>query len=148
MVPKKDPSWISPFMRCLGDELPWVLGFKWGKQRHLNIILALKSSQVPLTHFKVRARSLRKKEASKKQTETLKTLATATTATPAVKCVDEGQVSDPGTGFAIPGAPIVNAQSSISTTTGAVAKKKVYSVKIEENIESNEAESRWDQTKR
>jgi len=87
----------------------------------------------------VRARSLRKKEASKKQSETLKTLATATIAAPAVKCVDESKVSDPGSGLATPGAPIVNVQSPIST--GAVAKKKIYSVKMEDNIESNEAES-------
>ena len=57
-----------------------------------------------------------------------------------MKCVDESKVSDPGSGLATPGAPIVNAQSPIST--GAVAKKKVYSVKMEDNIESNEAESR------
>ena len=97
----------------------------------------------PCTIFKVRARSLRKKEASKKQIEMQKALATATT--PGVAAVkDESKAPDATSGFAIPGAPIVNAQSSISTGSSvtAVAKKKVYSLKIEDNIESNEAELR------
>ena len=94
----------------------------------------------------MRARSLRKKEAFKKQTETQKALATATTAAPAaaVNCEDESKAPDAFSGFAIPGAPSVNAQSStsIGASSTAVAKKKVYSLKIEDNIESNEAELR------
>ena len=95
------------------------------------------------TTFKVRARSLRKKEASKKQIEMQKALATATT--PGVAAVkDESKALDATPGFAIPGAPTANAQSSISTGSSvtAVAKKKVYSLKIEDNIESKEAELR------
>ena len=72
-----------------------------------------------------------------------KALATATT--PGVAAVkDESKALDATPGFAIPGAPTANAQSSISTGSSvtAVAKKKVYSLKIEDNIESNEAELR------
>ena len=58
----------------------------------------------------------------------MKSLATAPTS---VKCEVESKVSD---GFATPGAPIAPA--------AAVVKKKVYSVKMDENIVSNEAESR------
>ena len=97
------------------------------------------------TILKVRARNLRKKEASKKQIETQKALAIATTTAPAaVKCEDENQVADVTTGFATPGAPVVNAQNSISSgaSTNTVVKKKVYSVKIEDNIGSSEVVSR------
>ena len=95
------------------------------------------------TILKVRARNLRKKEASKKQIETQKALATAI-APAAVQCEDENQVADVTTGFATPGAPIVNAHKSISTgaSTNAVVKKKVYSVKIEDSIVSSEVVSR------
>ena len=95
------------------------------------------------TILKVRARNLRKKEASKKQIETQKALATAI-APAAVKCEDENQVADVTTGFATPGAPIINAQNSISpgVSSNAVVKKKVYSVKIEDNIGSSEVVSR------
>ena len=45
-----------------------------------------------------------------------------------MKCEVESKMAD---GFATPGAP-----------AAAVVKKKVYSVKMDENIVSNEAESR------
>ena len=98
--------------------------------------------------LKVRARNLRKKEASKKQIETQKALATASTTAPAataLKCEDGNQIADVTTGFTAPGDPIsTNAQTSISSgaNTNAVVKKKVYSVKIEDNIGSSEVVSR------
>ena len=81
----------------------------------------------------MRARTLRKKEAFKKQTETQKALGTATAAP--MKCEDEKQVADVVSG-APPGVSPVNVGST------AVPKKKVYSVKIEESAENTEMEPR------
>ena len=85
----------------------------------------------------MRARTLRKKEAFKKQTETQKALGTATAAP--MKCEDEKQVADVVSGAvpsATPGVSPVNVGST------AVPKKKVYSVKIEESAENTEMEPR------
>ena len=85
----------------------------------------------------MRARTLRKKEAFKKQTETQKALGTATAAP--MKCEDEKQVADGAPGdvpSATPGVSPVNVGST------AVPKKKVYSVKIEESAENTEMEPR------
>ena len=84
----------------------------------------------------MRARTLRKKEAFKKQTETQKALGTATAAP--MKCEDEKQVADvvSGAPSATPGVSPVNVGST------AVPKKKVYSVKIEESAENTEIEPR------
>ena len=87
----------------------------------------------------MRARTLRKKEAFKKQTETQKALGTATAAP--MKCEDEKQVADvvsgaPPVPSATPGVSPVNVGST------AVPKKKVYSVKIEESAENTEIEPR------
>ena len=85
----------------------------------------------------MRARTLRKKEAFKKQTETQKALGTATAAP--MKCEDEKQVADVvsvSVPSATPGVSPVNVGST------AVPKKKVYSVKIEESAENTEIEPR------
>ena len=82
----------------------------------------------------MRARTLRKKEAFKKQTETQKALGTATAAP--MKCEDEKQVADVVSVSATPGVSPVNVGST------AVPKKKVYSVKIEESAENTEMEPR------
>ena len=87
----------------------------------------------------MRARTLRKKEAFKKQTETQKALGTATAAP--MKCEDEKQVADVVSDrgdvpSATPGVSPVNVGST------AVPKKKVYSVKIEESAENTEMEPR------
>ena len=89
----------------------------------------------------MRARTLRKKEVFKKQTETQKALGTATAAP--MKCEDEKQVADVVSGAprgdvpsATPGVSPVNVGST------AVPKKKVYSVKIEESAENTEMEPR------
>ena len=91
----------------------------------------------------MRARNLRKKEAFKKQTETQKAFAAMATTPATVKCESEIETSDP------PPAPSTNpddssksdTQKSIRTNNpAAVAKKKVYSVKVENDTENTEAE--------
>ena len=100
--------------------------------------------EAPFAIFsKVRARNLRKKEAFKKQTETQKALAAMAPTPATVKCESEIKTPDLPAPSTCPddGSSNIDTQKSIRTNNpAAVVKKKVYSVKVENDTENTEVE--------
>ena len=99
--------------------------------------------EAPFAIFsKVRARNLRKKEAFKKQTETQKAFAAMAPPPATVKCESEIKTSDlPAPSTSPDGSSKIDTQKSIRTNNpAAVPKKKVYSVKVENDTEYTEVE--------